>query len=58
MISRAIMTYLVDKYGRKSEETSSLYPTDTNARAKVDQLLYFDIGTLYKAEGQYLVSKK
>lgn len=46
------MTYLVAKYA----PNSTLYPKEANARAKVDQLLYFDIGTLYRTEGQYLVS--
>lgn len=47
--SRAIMTYLVNKYGKGS----SLYPEDAKARALVDQRLYFDIGTLYQSFGDY-----
>lgn len=42
--SRAIMVYLVEKYGK----TASLYPSDPKARAVVNQRLYFDLGTLYQ----------
>lgn len=48
--SRAIMSYLVDEYS----PGHSLYPSDRKLRAQIDRLLYFDIGTLYKSEGQYL----
>lgn len=41
--SRAIMAYLVSKYARND----SLYPKDTKERAKVDQMMYFDGGTLW-----------
>ncbi|XP_064108511.1 glutathione S-transferase 1-1-like [Macrobrachium nipponense] len=40
--SRVICTYLVNKYGKDD----SLYPKDPKARAKVDAILHFDIGTL------------
>ncbi|XP_023933959.2 glutathione S-transferase 1 isoform X2 [Bicyclus anynana] len=42
--SRAILTYLVNAYGR----TDSLYPKNPRQRALVDQRLNFDLGTLYK----------
>lgn len=42
--SRAIMVYLVEKYGKDD----SLYPKDPKARAIVNQRLYFDMGTLYQ----------
>lgn len=42
--SRAIIAYLVEKYGK----TDSLYPKDPKKRALVNQRLYFDIGTLYQ----------
>ncbi|XP_040583895.1 glutathione S-transferase 1 [Lepeophtheirus salmonis] len=46
--SRAIMSYLVNKYGDTKSSTSSLYPKDPKLRAIVDRILFFDIGTLYK----------
>ncbi|KAK2588572.1 hypothetical protein KPH14_006346 [Odynerus spinipes] len=47
--SRAIMSYLVDQYGRNAR----LYPQTPAARALVNQRLYFDIGTLYKNMSAY-----
>lgn len=46
--SRAILTYLVEKYGK-----DNLYPKDPQARAVVNQRLYFDMGTLYQKFGDY-----
>jgi len=43
--SRAICQYLCNKYAPES----SLYPADAAKRAKVDFLLNWDLGTLYKA---------
>ncbi|KYQ57880.1 Glutathione S-transferase 1-1 [Trachymyrmex zeteki] len=47
--SRAIMTYLVNQYGKND----SLYPNDPKKRAMVDQRLYFDMGTLYRSFANY-----
>ncbi|XP_049278256.1 glutathione S-transferase 1-like [Anopheles funestus] len=41
--SRAILVYLVDKYGRTN---SRLYPKDAQTRALINQRLFFDHGTL------------
>ncbi|XP_050072029.1 glutathione S-transferase 1-like, partial [Anopheles maculipalpis] len=49
--SRAIMCYLVEKYGSTTDE--SLYPSDPQRRAIVNQRLYFDMGTLYQRFGDY-----
>lgn len=47
--SRAIMTYFVSQYMPNDE---TLYPKDPKARAKVDELLYFDMGTFYHTTSQ------
>ncbi|XP_076678501.1 glutathione S-transferase 1-1-like [Andrena cerasifolii] len=47
--SRAIMSYLVDQYGKNSR----LNPHTPTGRALVNQRLHFDIGTLYKAMKNY-----
>ncbi|KAH8312039.1 hypothetical protein KR044_009074 [Drosophila immigrans] len=47
--SRAILTYLVEKYGKDD----SLYPKDPQKRALVNQRLYFDLGTIYKSFADY-----
>jgi glutathione S-transferase len=49
--SRAILKYLVDKFA----PNSPLYPKDLKQRAKIDQVLDFDIGTLYNSLGKFLV---
>jgi len=51
--SRAIATYLVNKYGKDD----SFYPKDAETRAVVDQRLYFDMGVFYKAFGDIVYPK-
>merc|ERR1712080_8233 len=48
--SRAIATYLVTQYGKDS----TLLPGDVKTRAVVDQRMYFDMGTFYKAFGDVI----
>ncbi|XP_022702358.1 glutathione S-transferase 1-1-like [Varroa jacobsoni] len=43
--SRAILTYLMNKYAPESD----LYPQHIKARAQVERLLYYDMGMLYKS---------
>ena len=50
--SRVAAAYLVNKYGKDDK----LYPKDPETRAMVDQMLYFDMGVLYKAYGEVMVS--
>jgi hypothetical protein len=45
------MCYLVNRYGK--DET--LYPTEPDKRAVVNQRLYFDAGTLQARIAQYTV---
>lgn len=47
--SRAIMGYLVEKYGKDDK----LYPKDPQQRAVINQRLYFDQGTLYQRFADY-----
>ncbi|KAI1285678.1 Glutathione S-transferase 1, isoform C [Halotydeus destructor] len=51
--SRAICSYLVNKYS----PGHALYPECPMKRAKVDQMLNFDIGSLYKALAEGVVAK-
>lgn len=45
------MTYFANRYA----PNSSLYPSDPHKRAVVDRVLQFDLGTLYRSIGEYLV---
>ncbi|XP_011193458.1 glutathione S-transferase 1-1 [Zeugodacus cucurbitae] len=47
--SRAIQVYLVEKYGKDD----ALFPKCPKKQAVVNQRLYFDMGTLYKAFADY-----
>ncbi|EDV49392.1 uncharacterized protein Dere_GG17139 [Drosophila erecta] len=47
--SRAIMVYLVEKYGKDDK----LFPKDPQKQALINQRLYFDMGTLYKSFSEY-----
>lgn len=44
--SRAILTYLIDKYGKPND---SLLPSDPQIRGTINQRLYFDINVLYQS---------
>ena len=48
--SRAIMQYVMNEYA----PTSSLYPKDPAARAKIDSILQYDQGEFYKSVSQYI----
>ncbi|XP_058791252.1 glutathione S-transferase 1-like [Phymastichus coffea] len=48
--SRAICTYLIDKYS----QDDSLYPKDPKQRAIINQRLYFDLDCLYNSFADYL----
>ena len=52
--SRAAAAYLVNKYG--GDKKQELYPECPVQRAHVDQRMYFDMGTFYKAFGDCVVS--
>jgi glutathione S-transferase len=51
--SRAILAYLVNKY----KPGSSWYPNDPQARAVVDQRLYYDSSNVYSSLAQIVVGK-
>nr|QHU79939.1 glutathione S-transferase D12 [Bemisia tabaci] len=48
--SRAIITYLANKYGKHK---NYLYPKDPERRGVIDQRLYFDMGTLFQRFADY-----
>ena len=50
--SRPCATYLASKFA----EDDKLYPKDLEVRSRVDQRLYFDMGSFYSCFGQCVVS--
>ena len=53
--SRAIMIYLIEKYAKKSH--TYLYPSsDIVEKARIHQMLDFDLGSFYKAFMDNVVS--
>ena len=50
--SRAIAAYLANAYAKDD----SIYPKEPKVRARVDQLMYFDMGQLYMSFGECFVS--
>ena len=50
--SRAIAAYLANAYAKDD----CIYPKEPKARARVDQLMYFDMGQLQKSFGDVIVS--
>lgn len=45
--SHAICAYLVDKYGKDDVTKTALYPKDLKLRAKCNQRLFFNAGSLF-----------
>ena len=54
--SRPAAAYLITKHG--GEKRKQLYPEDPETRCLIDQRMYFDMGTLYKAFGDCVVGSK
>lgn len=52
--SRAISTYLVQKY---ADSNNTLYSSDLRQRAKIDEFLYYDASTLFRAFSDVVVSE-
>jgi glutathione S-transferase len=51
---RAILGYLMNKYS----PGNSMYPTDPQKRAKIDQRLYYDATVVFDAAAQIIVSER
>ncbi|KAF2346391.1 Glutathione S-transferase N-terminal, partial [Trinorchestia longiramus] len=47
--SRAIVQYIANTH----DKTGLLYPKEPKLRSKIDRLLYFDFGSLYKSYGDF-----
>ncbi|KAF2346883.1 Glutathione S-transferase N-terminal [Trinorchestia longiramus] len=47
--SRAIVQYIANAH----DKTGLLYPKEPKLRSKIDRLLYFDFGSLYKSYGDF-----
>ena len=52
--SRAILRYVADAYSNGSD----LYPTEPQRRASIDRALDYDLATLYKHIGNFIVSNR
>ena len=51
--SRAILKFLVDSFASETVR-EQLYPRDPKKRAKIDQMMDFDLGILYSRQGSCL----
>ncbi len=51
--SRPAAAYLVTKHG--GEKKGQLYPEDPETRCRIDQRMFFDMGTLFRAFGDCAV---
>lgn len=54
--SRAIAAYLIQSRGKGEGVAEELYPSDLKKRITVDKFLQYDLGTLYRAISDVVVS--